>query len=126
MKQDKQTPKFPLAERVAIRLLRWLCAKLEARERRQRERTTVYQEINRGALIGLTVCALATLGTGSATVVTWAAITGLSMGAIIGLLLWMGSDDATPEDPVVPPAPGQRRLAPGWRRPEQHRPTHTS
>lgn len=33
---------------------------------------------------------------------------GSCVGALIGLLLWAGSPDA-PEEPVLPPSPGQAR-----------------
>lgn len=70
---------------------------------------TVDQEILRGAAIGLVAClALAWLSGGSYLSFHIALFWGSCVGALIGLLLWVGSPDA-PEDPVVPPSPGQAR-----------------
>lgn len=69
----------------------------------------VEEEMLHGAAIGLVVClVLAWLSGGSLLSVRVALFWGSCVGALIGLLLWAGSPDA-PEDPVLPPSPGQGR-----------------
>jgi hypothetical protein len=45
----------------------------------------------------------------------FAAGLGLGAGGVIGLLIWIGST-TLPDDPVLPPAPGQDREPPRRRR----------
>jgi len=84
-------------------------------------RATVYQEMNLGAGVGLTVSAASACAAGvPAVVLLAAALLGFCVGAVIGLLLWSSSTDL-PTDPVMPPAPGQER----HKRPAAHRPAAT-
>lgn len=70
--------------------------------------TSVLQEILRGVAIGVIAClCLIWLAGGSPLSFVAAVVWGSSFGALIGMLLWIGS--ATAEDPVLPPAPGQAR-----------------
>lgn len=73
---------------------------------------TVHQEIFRGATIGMIAC-LVMVGLAGATPfgALVAVIWGSCFGALIGLLLWVGSA-AMPEEPVVPPSPRQARGEP--------------
>lgn len=67
------------------------------------------EEMHGGALVGAPVCAaVAALLSGSPAFLLWGAASGAVLGALIGLLLWLGGD-GPPEDPVVPPARGQAR-----------------
>lgn len=67
------------------------------------------QEILRGATIGVIAClCLVFLVGGSPLSFVAALFWGSSFGALIGMLLWIGSA-APEEDPVLPPAPGQGR-----------------
>lgn len=70
--------------------------------------TSVLQEMLRGAAIGMIAClCLVWLAGGSPLSFVAAVVWGSSFGALIGMLLWIGS--AAAEDPVLPPAPGQAR-----------------
>lgn len=57
----------------------------------------------RGSAIGLpaSACIAAGIGLGEAAILG-AGLLGIGVGALIGLLLWIGAD-GLPEDPVVPP-----------------------
>lgn len=69
----------------------------------------VHQEILRGAAIGVLAClCLVWLAGGSPLSFVAAVVWGSSLGALIGMLLWIGSATA-PEEPISPPAPGQGR-----------------
>lgn len=69
----------------------------------------VSQEILRGMAIGVIAClTLVWLAGASALSYVAAVVWGSCFGALIGMLLWIGSAEA-PEDPVLPPAPGQAR-----------------
>lgn len=66
------------------------------------------QEILRGATIGVIAClCLVFLVGGSPLSFVAALFWGSSFGALIGMLLWIGT--AAAEEPVLPPAPGQGR-----------------
>lgn len=70
--------------------------------------TGVLQEILRGVAIGVIACiCLVWLAGGSPLSFVAAVVWGSSFGALIGMLLWIGT--AAAEDPVLPPAPGQAR-----------------
>lgn len=70
---------------------------------------SVSREIMRGMAIGVIAClALVWLAGASALSYVAAVVWGSCFGALIGMLLWIGSAEA-PEDPVLPPAPGQAR-----------------
>jgi hypothetical protein len=82
----------------------------------------VYEEMLRGALVGLSASIFMTwnlplLGTFGA------AVAGLWFGSVIGLVLWSGSA-SLPKDRVLPPAPGQGRvplsIRAWWRRTFKH------
>lgn len=76
--------------------------------RRDRAETSLYGEMQRGALIGTVLCAGAA-GIGAAAI-DWqlAAWLGAALGSLIGLLLWLESP-GLPADPVLAPAPGLDR-----------------
>jgi hypothetical protein len=66
-------------------------------------------EIVRGAAIGIVACLILTWLTGGSSLSFVAAVIwGSSIGALIGMLLWIGSVDL-PEEPILPPPPGQAR-----------------
>jgi hypothetical protein len=76
---------------------------------------TVYQEMNLGAAVGLMACLAYACAAGApAAMLSFAALVGFCAGAVMGLVLWSSSADL-PEDPVLPPAPGQERIAPARR-----------
>lgn len=63
----------------------------------------LYAEMSRGSLIGLVVCLLGAIAIGSRSgPALWAALFGAGIGALSGLLVWLGSDQLD-EQPVVPP-----------------------
>lgn len=71
--------------------------------------TSVSQEILRSASIGVVASlALVWLTGGSPLGLLAAVIWSSCFGALIGILLWVGSVEA-PEDPVLPPSPEQLR-----------------
>lgn len=86
----------------------------------------VSRAIHGGALIGFAVCLLGALAVGSpAGPALWAALFGAGIGALNGLLLWLGSDQLD-EQPVVPPHRADRRepSGPAGRRPMPGRTLH--
>ncbi|HEX6734579.1 MAG TPA: hypothetical protein VF096_07180 [Azonexus sp.] len=86
-------------KRLLFRLLRYRAA----RRARGRPAASVHEEMHRGALIGLVVCLLfAAASGGRPGPVLWAALIGAGVGALSGLLLWLGSDQLD-EQPIVPP-----------------------
>lgn len=78
--------------------------------------TSIYQEMEQGAVIGFFASALLALhfagGSLSAAILMFATSLGLFVGAVIGAVLWIGSAPL-PEDAVRAPAPGQKRSKPG-------------
>lgn len=71
--------------------------------RREQPALSVYAEMSRGSLIGLVVCLLAAIAIGSRSdPLLWAGLFGAGIGALSGLLVWLGSDQLD-EQPVVPP-----------------------
>lgn len=81
----------------------------------------VGQEILQGAAVGFAASLLlAWLSSGSLLIFEIAAIWGSAVGALIGLLLWVGSDDV-PEDPILPPSPGQTKTPKKRNRPRARR-----
>lgn len=80
-----------------------------ARRARPAAAASVSQEILRGAAIGVVASlALVWLTGGSPLGLLAAVIWSSCFGALIGILLWVGSVEA-PEDPVLPPSPEQLR-----------------
>lgn len=75
--------------------------------RRKPQDTNVYQEIGTGALIGWGACILVSWNF-SPLVGAVIALGGLCSGAVIGLLLWIGSAEL-PEERIAPPAERERR-----------------
>lgn len=76
------------------------------------EEICVYQEILRGAAIGVVACLVLVCLTGASHFgVVAAAIWGSCFGALIGMLLCVASAEV-PEDPVLPPSPEQARGEP--------------
>ena len=72
---------------------------------------TLHKEVALGTAIGFfAALAGAWLAGGSLLVFTFATMSGTSIGALIGLLLWVGSNTAS-EAPVLPPAPTDARPA---------------
>lgn len=72
----------------------------------------LYQEMKRSARVGLGAClAYALILSAPVAVLVSATVLGYCSGAVVGLVLWNGSA-GLPEDPVLPPAPGQERYAP--------------
>lgn len=66
------------------------------------------EQMRQGAFCGIAACLLfALLGGAPAPLLPVVALFGMGAGAVIGLVLWCGGD--LPEDPVLPPAPGQAR-----------------
>lgn len=63
---------------------------------------SVYEEMHQGSIIGLLACVLLAAMSGLPGIVAWAAFLGATLGAVIGLLLWLGSDSLD-EQPVIPP-----------------------
>lgn len=60
-------------------------------------------EMQRGLLVGMPASSLIVgLLVPSVVAVFWAALLGAGVGALIGLLLWVGAD-GQPEEQVVPP-----------------------
>lgn len=72
-----------------------------------------YDEMCRSALVGCGAALAIASGLPPPSVLA-AAIAGFCAGSIIGLLLWSASP-SLPEDPVLPPAPGQGRAPRGQR-----------
>ena len=68
---------------------------------------SVYEEIAVGALIGWGACILLSWNF-PPLVVAVVALCGLCSGAVIGLLLWIGSAEL-PEERIAPPVERQRR-----------------
>ena len=64
--------------------------------------TSVYEEMHHGSIIGLFACVLMAALSGLPGIVLWAAFFGATVGAVIGLLVWLGSDSLD-EEPVIPP-----------------------
>ena len=93
--------------------------------RRQQPALSLYTEMSRGSLIGFVVCLLAAVAVSDRTGPTlWAALFGAGLGALSGLLVWLGSDQLD-EQPVIPPHRPRWRAenAPPHRFP-QRRPIH--
>lgn len=68
-----------------------------------------HQEILRGAAIGIFACLVFVWLAGASSLSFIAAVIwGSSFGALIGMLLWIGSGDV-PEDPIPPPDRRQAR-----------------
>jgi hypothetical protein len=78
----------------------------------------LHKQIVLGSVIGLWAALAGAwlFGGGSALVLALATLAGSGIGALIGLLLWVGSN-ALSDDAVIPPAPGDAR--PG--KPRHHR-----
>lgn len=75
--------------------------------RRKPQDTSVYEEIGTGALIGWGACIVLSWNF-SPLVAAVIALCGLCSGAVIGLLLWIGSAEL-PEERIAPPAERERR-----------------
>ncbi|ANQ84997.1 hypothetical protein dqs_1959 [Azoarcus olearius] len=73
----------------------------------------LYAEMSRGAIVGCVAAALIALEFPAAGMVGMA-MAGFCIGSVIGLLLFT-STAVLPEDPVLPPAPGQERIRPACR-----------
>lgn len=69
---------------------------------------TMSEEMYRGTLVGFPACMLIALLCGWPQALVWAAFIGAFVGAVIGLLLWIGAA-SLPEDPVLPPGPKEAR-----------------
>ena len=80
------------------------------RKLRKQPDTSIYEEIGVGALIGWGTCIVLSW-TFPPLVVAVVALCGLCAGAVIGLLLWIGSANL-PEEGIVPP-PIERERLPG-------------
>lgn len=94
-------------------LLRAMRTKVQAtraewrRKRRNQPDTSVYEEIGVGALIGWSACIVLSWNF-PPLVVAVVALCGLCSGAVIGLLLWIGSAKL-PEERIAPPPERERR-----------------
>jgi len=77
---------------------------------------SLWQELTTGAVVGVFACLALTWALGvPAEFALFAAVLGVCAGGVIGLLIWIGSA-TLPDDPVLPPAPGQEREPPRrWR-----------
>jgi hypothetical protein len=71
------------------------------------EQGSLHTEMLHGALVGC-VAAFLMASCFSLTYAMYAAVGGLCLGSVIGLLLWSAST-AAPDDGVIPPAKGPRR-----------------
>jgi hypothetical protein len=71
--------------------------------------TSVYEEIGAGALIGWGACIVLSWNFPPLVVAVFA-LCGLCSGAVIGLLLWIGSAQL-PEERIAPPPERERRPA---------------
>lgn len=79
---------------------------------RARPALSVAEKMHRGSLIGLVVCLLCAIAIGGHSApALWAGLLGAAVGALIGLLLWLGSDHFA-EQPIPPPLL-RWRVAPG-------------
>jgi hypothetical protein len=95
---------FPRTRRV-LETYRWI----GRRRRAARRPPTLYQEMRRGSAIGALACLVFAATAGAAApLLAGGALFGLGAGAVVGLVLWSGTAHL-PEEPVAPPAPGQRR-----------------
>lgn len=71
--------------------------------RQEQPAVPVYVEMSRGSLIGLVVCLLGAIAIGGRSgPALWAGLFGAGIGALSGLLVWLGSDQLA-EQPVIPP-----------------------
>lgn len=99
--------KLPIhpSPRILLRL-RTLARSLWRRLRLQ-QATSAHEEVVSGALIGWAACIVFSWGW-PPLLMAASALCGLCVGAVIGLILWSGSQE-TPEEQIVPPARGEKR-----------------
>lgn len=90
------------------------------RKLRKQPETSVYEEIGTGALIGWGACIVLSW-TFPPLVVAVIALCGLCVGAVIGLLLWIGSANL-PEEGIEPPLERGRRPEKSYSRDDRRGP----
>lgn len=70
---------------------------------------SVYEEMQRGSIIGVLACVPPTALAGLPGVLLWAAAAGSVAGALIGLLLWLGTSEQHDETVLPPHRPPERK-----------------
>lgn len=88
--------------RSALRICIKYVAELIKSRTKPQSPVSVYEEMNRGSIIGVLACVLLAAFSGEVFIVLWAALSGAAIGAVISLLLWLASDNLD-EQTIVPP-----------------------
>ncbi len=79
------------------------------RRREQPQASSLWQEMATGSVVGVVAClAFASLLGASPPMLAFAMAAGWCAGAVVGIQVWIATA-RLPDDPVLPPAPGQER-----------------